>query len=398
MQIRNMFAEDINRQINGVIKVNQDDNEVIDQEVKEYVITKELKKHFVSFFDFYSEAFNKPTADIGVWISGFFGSGKSHFLKMLSYILENRPVCGTTTVEMFRKKFEDDPGTFMLIDNSTRGETETILFNIDIEGSINKDKTAVLRVFAKMFYNHLGFYGENLKVALLEQYIDQMGKTEEFRRVFAEKKGKPWLEQRKAFAFNGKAIVPTLMEVLDMSEEDAKNWFADKSSVEFSIARLVEDIKSYIDSKPKNYRLLFMVDEVGQYVGTDTDMLINLQSIIEQIGSQCGGKVWVACTGQEAIDEIIKVRSDEFSRIQARFKTRLSLSSSSVDEVIQKRILKKKPEAEQGLVSLYGENDSVLRNLFTFKDSMLDIKGFSGASEFCAIPVYPDAESVCRNP
>ena len=390
MQIRNMFAEDINRQINGVIKVNQDDNEVIDQEVKEYVITKELKKHFVSFFDFYSEAFNKPTADIGVWISGFFGSGKSHFLKMLSYILENRPVCGTTTVEMFRKKFEDDPGTFMLIDNSTRGETETILFNIDIEGSINKDKTAVLRVFAKMFYNHLGFYGENLKVALLEQYIDQMGKTEEFRRVFAEKKGKPWLEQRKAFAFNGKAIVPTLMEVLDMSEEDAKNWFADKSSVEFSIARLVEDIKSYIDSKPKNYRLLFMVDEVGQYVGTDTDMLINLQSIIEQIGSQCGGKVWVACTGQEAIDEIIKVRSDEFSRIQARFKTRLSLSSSSVDEVIQKRILKKKPEAEQGLVSLYGENDSVLRNLFTFKDSMLDIKGFSGASEFSAnFPFVP---------
>ncbi|MGN0683488.1 MAG: DUF6079 family protein, partial [Oscillospiraceae bacterium] len=180
MQIRNMFAEDINRPINGVIKVNQDSGDVIDQEVKEYVITKELKKHFVNFFDFYSEAFNKPTADVGVWISGFFGSGKSHFLKMLSYILENKPVCGTTTVEMFRKKFEDDPGTFMLIDSSTRAKTDTILFNIDIEGPINKDKTAVLRVFAKMFYNHLGFYGESLKVALLEQYIDRMGKTEEF--------------------------------------------------------------------------------------------------------------------------------------------------------------------------------------------------------------------------
>lgn len=390
MHIRNMFAEDINRQINGVIKVNQDASDVIDQEVKEYVITKELKKHFVNFFDFYSEAFNKTTADIGVWISGFFGSGKSHFLKMLSYILENKPVCGTTTVEMFRKKFGDDPGTFMLIDNSTRGETETILFNIDIEGPINKDKTAVLRVFAKMFYNHLGFYGESLKVALLEQYIDQMGKTEEFRRVFEEKKGKPWLEQRKAFAFNGKAIVPTLMEVLDMSEEDAKNWFADKSSVDFSIDRLVEDIKSYVDSKPENYRLLFMVDEVGQYIGSDLDMLTNLQSIVEEIGSQCNSKVWVACTGQEAIDEIIKVRQDEFSRIQARFKTRLSLSSSSVDEVIQKRILKKKPDVEQSLVSLYGENDSVLRNLFTFKDSLLDIKGFSGPGEFSAnFPFVP---------
>ena len=98
-------------------------------------------------------------------------------------------------------------------------QTETILFNIDIEGFSNKDKTAVLRVFAKMFYNHLGFYGENLKVAMMERYIDQQGKTEEFRRVFEEKKGKPWLEMRRAFAFNGKFIIPTLMEVLDMSED-----------------------------------------------------------------------------------------------------------------------------------------------------------------------------------
>lgn len=390
MIIRDMFAENINRPINGVIKVDQDTSDVIEQEVKEYVITKELKKHFISFFDYYSDSFNKPTDDIGVWISGFFGSGKSHFLKMLSYILENKTVSGVPTVEMFRKKFQDDPATFMLIDRATRGTTETILFNIDIEGSINKDKTAVLRVFAKMFYNHLGFYGENLKVAMLEQYIDQLGKTEEFRKTFEEKKGKPWEEQRKAFAFNGKFIIPTLMEVLDMSEEDAKRWFNDKTAVEFSIARLVEDIKSYVDSKSGNFRLLFMIDEVGQYVGTDTDMLLNLQSLTEKIGSECSGKVWVMCTGQEAIDEIIKVRADEFSRIQARFKTRLSLSSSSVDEVIQKRILKKKPEVETKLESLYNDNDSVLRNLFSFTDSILDIKGYSGPNEFAVnFPFVP---------
>lgn len=382
MQIHNMFAEDINRPINGVIKVDQDAADVIEQEVREYVITKELKKHFISFFDYYSDSFDKLTDDIGVWISGFFGSGKSHFLKMLSYILENKPVGTTTTVEMFRKKFEDDPATFMLIDKATRGKTKTILFNIDIEGSINKDKTAVLRVFAKMFYNHLGFFGENLKVAMLEQYIDQLGKTEEFRRVFEEKKGKPWADQRKAFAFNGKFIIPTLMEVLDMSEDDAKRWFNDKTAVDFSIARLVEDIKTYVSKKPSDFRLLFMIDEVGQYVGTDTDMLLNLQSLTEKIGSECGGKVWVMCAGQEAIDEIIKVRADEFSRIQARFKTRLSLSSSSVDEVIQKRILKKKPDVEKTLEGLYHENDSVLRNLFSFSGSVLDIKGYAGASEF----------------
>lgn len=390
MIIRDMFADDINRKINGVIKVDQAADEVIEQELNEYVITKELKKHFITFFNYYSDALDEPTADTGVWISGFFGSGKSHFLKILSYLLENKEVNGIRSVERFRKKFEDDPATYMMIDRSTKVETETILFNIDIEGSINKDKTAVLRVFAKTFYNHLGFFGDNLKVAKLEQYIDQQGKTEQFRRTFEEKKGMSWLESRKAFAFNGKYIIPTLMEVLDMSEEDARAWFNDKSAIEFSIAQLVEDIKDYLKTKPNNFRLLFMVDEVGQYVGTDTDMLLNLQSLVEKIGSECGGKVWIVCTGQEAIDEIIKVRADEFSRIQARFKTRLSLSSSSVDEVIQKRILKKNKDAEAELESVYNKNDSVLRNLFSFTDSILDIKGYSGPGEFAAnFPFVP---------
>lgn len=382
MRIQSMFKDDINRKINGVVKVDQDESSVLVQELNEYVITRELKKHFITFFNNYIESFNEETADIGVWISGFFGSGKSHFLKMLSYLLENKEVQGIKTVERFRAKFADDPATFMLIDRATRGKTHTILFNIDIEGSINKDKTAVLRVFAKMFYNYLGFYGENLKVAKLEQFIAKKGKTEEFRRVFEEKNGASWLESRDAYAFFEDDIVATLQEVLGMSEQAASNWFNGTETVETSIAQLVSEIKEYVDSQPKDFRLLFMIDEVGQYVGGDTDLLINLQSLVEKIGSECMGKVWVVCTGQEAIDEIIKARENEFSRIQARFKTRLSLSSSSADEVIQKRILLKTDKAERELEQVYAANDSVLRNLFSFTDAILDIKGYNGAGEF----------------
>ena len=382
MIIRDIFSDDINRQINGVIQVDQAGDDVIEQELNEYVITKELKKHFITFFNYYSDSFDAPTASTGVWISGFFGSGKSHFLKMLSYILENRIVKGVKTVEIFRKKFADDPATFMLIDKATKGETETILFNIDIEGPINKDKTAVLRVFAKMFYNHLGFYGENLKVAKLEQFIEKMGKTELFHSVFEEKNGSSWLDGRSTFEFFEDDVVETLMEVLEMSETASRNWFDGSETTEMSIAKLVSEMKEYVASKPANFRLLFMIDEVGQYVGTDTNMLLNLQSLTEKIGSECGGKVWVVTTGQEAIDEIIKVRVDEFSRILARFKTRVSLSSSAVDEVIQKRILTKTPEAASELETAYDRNASVLRNLFSFSDSVLDIKGYAGADEF----------------
>ena len=382
MVIGQLFQDDINRKINGVVKVDQDATDVLVQELDEYVITRDLKKHFITFFNNYGESFREGTADIGVWISGFFGSGKSHFLKMLSYLLANQEVQGVRTVERFRKKFEDDPATFMLIDSVTKGHTDTILFNIDIEGSINKDKTAVLRVFAKMFYNYLGFYGENLKVAKLEQFIEKRGKTAEFRRVFEEKNGGPWLESRDAFAFFEDDVVETLKEVLGMSDDAARNWFNGTETVETSIAQLVSEMKEYVDNKPGDFRLLFMVDEVGQYVGGDTDLLINLQSLVEKIGSECNGKIWVVCTGQEAIDEIIKARENEFSRIQARFKTRLSLTSSSADEVIQKRILKKKPEVEPALEQVYSQNDSVLRNLFSFTDAMLDIKGYTGPQDF----------------
>ena len=382
MIIRDMFAEDINRKINGVVKVDQAEDVVIESELKEYVITKELKKHFISFFNYYSDAFDEPTADMGVWISGFFGSGKSHFLKILSYLLSNREVNGIRTVERFREKFADDPGTFMLIDKSVQGPTETILFNIDIEGPMEKDKTAVLRVFAKMFYNHLGFYGEDLKVAKLEQFIEHQGKTEEFRRAFAQQNGGEWLTSRDAFAFYEDDIVAVLQNVLGMSETAARNWFNGTETTEMSIARLVAEIKEYVEQQPENYRLLFMADEVGQYIGTDRDMLLNFQSLTEKLGSECNGKVWIVATGQEAVEEIIKVRQDEFSRIMARFKTRLSLSSSSVDEVIQRRVLAKKPEAAELLLKQYDANESVLRNLFSFNTPISDIKGYKGAREF----------------
>lgn len=390
MVIEQLFQEDINRKINGVVQVEQDATDILVQELDEYVITRDLKKHFITFFNNYGDSFHEKTADIGVWISGFFGSGKSHFLKMLSYLLANQEVQGIRTVERFRKKFKDDPATFMLIDSVTTGNTDTILFNIDIEGSINKNATAVLRVFAKMFYNYLGFYGENLKVAKLEQFIDKRGKTTEFRRVFEDKNGGSWIESRDAFAFFEDDVVETLKEVLGMSEEAARNWFNGTETVETSISQLVSEMKEYVDNKPDDFRLLFMVDEVGQYVGGDTNLLLNLQSLIEKIGSECGGKIWVVCTGQEAIDEIIKARENEFSRIQARFKTRLSLTSSSADEVIQKRILKKKPEFVPVLEQVYNRNDSVLRNLFSFSNAMLDIKGYTGPQDFAGnFPFVP---------
>ena len=382
MEIQQMFEKDINRSINGVIKVNQDDRDVLRQEVDEYVITEELRKHFRAFFNAYSRSFTHPTDDIGVWISGFFGSGKSHFLKILSYLLDSRQSAAYQVKESFHQKLADAPDICKAIDSSTAGETETILFNIDIEGPGEKDKTAVLRVFTKMFYNHLGFYGEDLKTARFEQFLSKQGKLDAFKKAFEQQLGETWEDSRDAFAFHEDAVVAAMQDVLGMSEASARDWFNGAEESQISIAQLVREIKEYVETKPAGYRLLFMVDEVGQYIGTDCDMLLNFQSIVEELGAKCHGQVWVMATGQEAIDQIIKVRQDEFSRIMARFKTRLSLSSSSVDEVIERRILAKTDDAKAALARSYDDNAASLENLFVFKDAKSDIKAYRSKEEF----------------
>lgn len=389
MKIKDMFEKDINRPVNGVIQVEQEQADVIKQEVSEYVITTELKKHFNNFFESYSESFDTPTDNVGVWITGFFGSGKSHFLKMLSYLLENKKIDSKTTVEYFREKYDDEL-SFMKIEKSTRVPTETILFNIDVEGPLEKDNTAVLRVFTKMFYEHLGFYGSDLKVAKLEQFVTKRGKMNEFKQVFEEINGDSWENARETYVFFGDDIVATLEKVFVMSEQSARLWLDGPEDENITIGQLVDAVKEYVDSKPKGFRLLFMVDEAGQYVGTNTSLLLNLQSLVEKLGSVCRGQVWVVATGQEALDDMIKVRTDEFSRIMARFPIRLSLTSSSVGEVIEKRLLTKTPEAYEMLSMEYDNNDSVLSNLYSLQTQKKDLKGFRSADEFARVfPFVP---------
>ena len=386
MILQNIYKSDINRDINGVIKVAQDDEQSIVQELTEYIITRELRRHFNTFLNHYAHSLEQPTDKIGVWISGFFGSGKSHFLKMLSYLLSNKTVGGKKAVSYFSDKF-DDPMMFATLESCVKVPTDTILFNIDSKSPLTKDKTAILRVFAKVFYEHQGFYGNDLKVAKLEQFISKSGKTEQFKASFERINGGTWEESRDSFAFFEDDIVEAMSESLGMSETAARNWFNGAEEIELSIEQLVKEIKEYIDSRGKDFRLLFMVDEVGQYIGSDSDLMLNLQTIVEEIGTKCGGRVWVMVTSQEAIDSITKISGDDFSKIQGRFNTRLSLSSSSVDEVIKKRILAKTDTAEQMLKMQYEKNHQVLKNLFTFNQAVLDLKGYAGEGDF--VETYP---------
>lgn len=394
MQISKLFAKDINRPINGVIKVAQDDTDSIQQELSEYVVTNELQRHFADFFEAYDRAIDVPTDKVGVWISGFFGSGKSHFLKMLSYLLSNREVGGVPAVKYFDGKVAD-PMVYSRMQRAAAVPTESILFNIDSKGGQWKGgveaKTALLLTFARMFYEHLGFYGEDLKLARMEQFVESQGKTDEFRAAFARINGGDWLADRPNYLLFEDDVVEVMQEVLGMSREAAQHWFDGTETAAISPDRLTDEIAAYAARRAEEcggqFRLLFMVDEVGQFIGGDVNLMLNLQTIVEDLGAKAAGRVWVMVTSQEAIDEVTRVAGNDFSKIQGRFNTRLSLSSSSADEVIKRRVLEKTDAARAALAAEYDEQSAVLKNLFAFEDSQSDLRGFSGPADFAA--TYP---------
>lgn len=390
MQIKDMFVKDIERTISGVIKVGQDENENVKQELEEYVVTKEINKHLGKFYDNYLKSLDKPTDKIGVWISGFFGSGKSHFLKILSYLLENKIVDGKNAIEYFNDKVEDQ----VLLGDMKRAtipDTQVILFNIDAKSPMSgkSNEETLLKIFLKVFHNHQGFYGDNPGVAYMEKYLTAENKYETFKEEFKASSGHEWETRRRTFSFSRDHVVKALSKSMGISEESASEWYRNESK-EFSIdiEGFAKEVKEYLHFRGKESRLIFLVDEVGQYVGEDNNLMLNLQTIAEELGSHCHGRAWIILTSQEAIDELSKrIRENDFSKIQGRFDTKLSLSSISVDEVIKKRILEKHDYVEQRLKQIYLEKSAILKNLINFEGAKADLTGYSDEDEFAA--VYP---------
>jgi hypothetical protein len=387
--LKDMFYKKIDRDIKGVIKVGQADDENIKQELDEYVITGELNKYIDRFFEAYKTGIVGTTDKNGVWISGFFGSGKSHFLKILSYLLENRVIDGKKAINYFHNK---DLDSFILANMKQAGDvsTDVILFNIDSKSDSDSksNKDAIVKVFNKVFNEMQGFCGSMPWIADLERQMVKDGVYDDFKNVFKELSGNTWEKSRADFYYEEDAIVEALSKTTKMSEEAVRSWYNKcEENYSLSIDDFATKVKEYSESKGKNHHVVFLVDEIGQYIGDNTGLMLNLQTVVEDLGTKCGGKCWIIVTSQEGLDEFTKVKGNDFSKIQGRFNTRLSLSSANVDEVIKKRILRKTDGATSHLKALYEQKKSIIKNLLTFTSDTAEMKLYKNADEFSE--VYP---------
>jgi hypothetical protein len=389
MKLRKMFYKEVDRDIKGVIKIGQDDDANVYQELEEYVVTRELARHFSIFFESYREGVNNHTDKMGVWISGFFGSGKSHFLKILSYLFENKEVKGKHAISYFDDKIED---ATVLADIKAAGDVsaDVILFNIDSKADSDSrtNKESIVRVFNKVFNEMQGFCGSLPWLADIEAQMVKEGSYEAFKSKFEDLSGNSWINAREDFYFEEDNIVKALADTTKMSIEAARNWYNKaEDNYSLSIEKFANKVKEYIESKGREHRVIFLVDEMGQYIGDDVGLMLNLQTLVEDLGTYCGGKAWVIVTSQQDIDTVTRVRGNDFSKIQGRFNTRLSLSSANVDEVIKKRILYKNETALETLKLYYADKEAIIKNLITFSADTPEMKIFKTTEDF--VDVYP---------
>ena len=209
MQIKDLFDRDIARPINGVVKADQLDDDSVWQELDEFVITRELDQHLRKFVGWYLEGVDQkagsPAGKMGVWISGFFGSGKSHFLKVLSYLLRNRTHTHAgrdrAAVEFFRAKVPDAM-FFADVQRAVAADADVVLFNIDSKASHRGGRDAILQVFLKVLNEMQGFSGDHPHIAHMERHLEGRGKLQAFRDAFAKATGSNWDSERDAYEFN----------------------------------------------------------------------------------------------------------------------------------------------------------------------------------------------------
>ena len=390
VRIKDLFKKAIDRNIEGVVTIGNEVDEKVFQELDEYVVTAEIVKHFRTFFRKYRESISSPTSKMGIWISGYFGSGKSHFLKMLGYILENKEVGGLHAPDFFKEKIHDQ--TVMAdLEKSAESKTNVVIFNIDSKaGAGAKAKPqAIMDVMLRTFNEAVGLSATTPWVADMERELIKEGAYERFQAAFNSHSKKDWKSDGRNQAFlNRNNIIKALVATRDMDEESARKYFDDQvANFTMTTERFAKIVNEYC--RANNARVAFLMDEVGQFVGRNTELMLNLQTCVEDLGKYCEGKAWVIVTSQQELKEMVDASQDkklDFSKIQSRFDTRILLSGANADEVIKKRILDKKIEVTPTLESLFETNEARLSNLIIF-DQKPTWNGYRGKEDFKN--VYP---------
>ena len=358
-QIATLFANDINREIEEVIKVDQNDQEVVASEISEYVVTDAIKNHFVEVLEKYQATPQSAHGRIAIWVSGFFGSGKSSFAKILGLSVGNRLINGTPGADRFLARTNDPKLSVVLKTINEKIPTHTVIFDVSTDRGIRSGNQMLSQIMYRLFLTSLG-YADDLDLSELEITLEQQGDLEKFKATYHGETGKEWDQTKTRTMFALNEASRTLHKMDPLTFPVADSWAnAAVNKTDITPGKLADRIVELMKRRMPGKSLMFVVDEVGQFVARDIQKMLDLQAVVQQLGIKGRGKHWIVITSQEKLNEIVSgldSRDIEVSRLMDRFPLQVHLEPSDISEVTSKRVLSKNSAAETLLAKLYEDN------------------------------------------
>ena len=354
--IKSLFANDIHRRIEEVIKVDQTTDDILREEINEYVVTDAIRSHYTSIFDAFRETPNKPHEGIAIWVSGFFGSGKSSFAKMLGLSIENRAVGGIPAGDRFAQRAGDNKLQVLLKAINEQIPTHAVIFDVSTDRGIRSGNQSLTEIMYGLFLQSLG-YAKDLDLSELEIALEEKGHLAGFEAEYGRLFKKEWSHEKGKVAFALSEASRVLHSLDPETYPMADSWVkAVKNKADISPGKLADRANELMKRRRPGQALMFVVDEVGQFVARDVQKMLDLQAVVQSLGRVGRGKHWVVVTSQEKLGELVSGLDDkkiELARLMDRFPQELQvhLEPSDISEVTSKRVLTKNALAQKLLGS-----------------------------------------------
>ena len=357
--VKQLFASDIHRRIEEVIKVDQADEQILRDELAEYVVTDSLRGHFVDILEQYREMPNKPHEGVGVWVSGFFGSGKSSFAKYLGLALENRSILGDGAAELFAQRTGDSRVEVLLQNIAEHIPTNAVIFDVSTDRGIRTGNQTITEIMYRLFLQSMG-YARDLDLSELEITLEGEDRLDQFKQTYHEVFDKDWdIEKGKvAIAVQQASRVMHTLDPATYPTADSWRESAHRRA-DITPGLLAARCKQLMARRRNGRSLVFVVDEVGQFVARDIQKMLDLQALVQSLGRVGRGKMWLVVTSQEKLTELVGGLDDkrvELARLMDRFPLQVHLEPADISEVTSKRVLSKNADAQESLRDLFTEH------------------------------------------
>ena len=357
-QIKDILTINLDDEIKSVIDLNAQNEREIISELDGFILTESLAQHLSDFCDEYVSG----SMQSGVWLSGFYGSGKSYFAKMLGYLLRNPQLEGTYFRQRFVPKLTGLPNVDVL-ENNIRGLDRINSLVVLFDSAKSTNTYGLPYMLMANFLHTLGLLDN--WIGLLEYELLLDGQYDEFLQIVQKNEGASWQEVRKNMK-NSPVVFKRALTELGMTEaqiEESKNLVT-QHRAEYDASKLREDLQRYLDKNPDK-RIVFMIDEVSEAINQDKINLLDLEGIAESLAS-LGRKAWTIAIAQLKLDDVISMKNvskNLLTKLRDRFRTTIDIKADEVDVIIKQRLLAKYDDARTELKDYYNHNSGAIRDI-----------------------------------